>query len=122
MEVLEWNRPAVVFYHERVDKPEREPFAVIKARKILMKNVQEGGFEGEIIDFFSLMGDVDYVSTPEGRRDYYVLCWFDDSEDDFRKSFRRLNGVVFPSGLSYTVSNGKRTYNAQFKAKRGKLA
>ena len=121
MEVLEWNKPAVVLYRERVDKPEREPFAVIKARKITVRTNQEGGFNGSLTDFFTLMGDIDYISSPKGRRDQYVLCWFDDSEDDFSKSFRRLKGVTFPSGLSYTETDRKRTYNASFQAEQGKF-
>ena len=121
MEALEWNKPAIAFYLERLDKPEREPFAVIKARKIIVRSNQEGGFDGSLTDFFTLMGDIDHISSAEGRRDHYVLCWFDDSEDDFSKSFRRLNGVTFPSGLSYRETEGKRTYNASFQAKQGRF-
>ncbi len=75
----------------------------------------------KIDDFFTLMGDVDYVSSPEGKSEKYVLCWFDDSEDDFKKSSRKLTGVTFPSGLSFTTSEEKRTYNAPFQARYGKL-
>jgi hypothetical protein len=121
MEASEWKKPTVVFYREKLDKPETEPLAVIKARKISVKAVEKGGYEGDIVDFFTLMGDLDYASFHSGEKDQFVLCWFDDREDDSRKAYRRLNGVVFPSGLSYTVSEGKRTYNTSFRAKQAKI-
>ena len=119
--VLEWKKPTVTFYHERLDKPETEPFAVIKARKIVVKS-EDDGFKGNIVDFFALMGDVDQISSFSAKGQRYVLCWFDDAEDDFGKSFRKLGGVTFPSELSFTTRDEKRTYNASFQARRGKLS
>jgi len=120
LKVLEWKKPTIVFYHEKVSKPETEPFAVIKAKRITVET-EDKELKGKINDFFTLMGDVDYVSSPEGKSEKYVLCWFDDSEDDFNKSSRKLTGVTFPSGLSFTTSEQKRTYNASFQARYGKL-
>jgi len=117
---LEWRKLTVTFYRERLDKPETEPFAVIKAKKIAAE-ADDSGFKGSITDFFALMGDVDQISSPSSKGERYVLCWFDDTEDDFAKSSRKLVGVTFPSGLSFTTSNGKRTYNASFQARHGKL-
>ena len=82
MRVLEWKKPTVTFYHERLDKPETEPFAVIKARKIVVES-EDDGFKGNIVDFFALMGDVDQISSFSAKGQRYVLCWFDDAEDDF---------------------------------------
>jgi hypothetical protein len=121
MSIVECKRPTITIFRERHDKPETEPFAVIKAQKISIENVEDGGFKGDIIDFFSLMGNVDYISSNEGRKDNYVLCWFDDSIEDFKESFRRLIGVTFTTVPSYTVSAGKRTYEASFQAKQGKM-
>jgi len=68
------------------------------------------------------MGDIDYLSSKEGKADRYVLCWFDDREDDFGKAFRRLTGVTFPEGTKFvTDEKGKRSYSAKFEAKHGKL-
>jgi len=75
-----------------------------------------------IKDFFPLMGDIDYVSSEEGKADRYVLCWFDDRYDDFSKAFRRLTGVTFPEGIKcVTDEKGKISCNADFEAKHGKL-
>lgn len=121
MSIIECKRPTISIFRERLDKPETEPFAVIKAQKISIENVEDSGFKGEIIDFFSLMGNVDYISSDEGRKDNYVLCWFDDAVEDFNESFRRLTGVTFPTVPFYTVSAGKRTYKASFQAKQSKM-
>lgn len=116
-----YNKPVLTFYRERHDKPEREPFAVVKAKKLSVSK-SETELSGVMHDFFPLMGDVDCISSPEGRVDRYVVCWFDDAEPDFDKSFRRLTGVTFQSGLSCETSEkGKKTYNAPFKAKNGIL-
>jgi len=42
--------------------------------------------------FLFFDGDVDQVD-PVGK---YVVCWFDDSVEDFHAGFRRLSGVHFP--------------------------
>ncbi len=99
-----------------------EPFAVVKAKELAISQAQNGKLTGQINDFFSLMGDVDYIATDEGTSDNYVLCWFDDTEPDQTKDLRRLRGVTFPSKVSYALTDsGKRTYNAEFEAERGKL-
>lgn len=68
------------------------------------------------------MGNIDYVSSAEGMSDKYVMCWMEDKEDDFKKAWRRLSGVAFPLGISFTTDEkGKRTYTADFKAEHGKL-
>ncbi len=102
--------------------PDVEPFAVIKASEISVTKSQDGAISGHIKDFFSLMGDVDCISTPEGLADHYVMCWFDETEPDQTKDLRRLRGVTFPSKATYTLTeSGKRTYKVDFKAKQGKL-
>jgi hypothetical protein len=117
-----WERPVLVFYREKHEEPEREAFAVVKARRLIFDRGAEGPqFNGSIQDFFPLMGDIDYISSEEGLSDQYVMCWFDD-EADFDRSWRRLTGVIFPKGVNYeTDERGKRTYNADFKADREKL-
>ena len=121
MEVLEWKKPTVTLFRERLDKPEKDPFAVIKAQRITLEDMQDKGFNGALVDFFTLMGDIDYISSPEGKRDRYILCWFDDSIYDFNKAFKKISGVKFYSELSYSELEGKRTYNATFQAKYGKI-
>jgi hypothetical protein len=68
------------------------------------------------------MGDLDQVSTARGKHDRYVLCWFDDAVEDFRKGSRRLNNVTFPSGLTEMAIEGKRTYKTSFHAQLGKIS
>ena len=118
-----WEKPVIVFYKERLEKPETKAMAVIKAKRLeISKENGDSKMSGIINDFFPLMGDIDYVSSENGKSDSYVLCWFDDSEDDFCKSWRRLIGVTFPQGFRFsTDSKGKRTYNASFSATGGKL-
>jgi hypothetical protein len=121
-EVLEWKKPTICFYHERFDKPETKPFAVVKAQKITLQVEADEEFNGGIADFFTLCGDVDCISSPNGKRDQYILCWFDDNIEDFSKAFRKLRNVTFPSGLSCRTSGRKRTYSASFQAKSGKVS
>jgi hypothetical protein len=118
-----WEKPVIVFYRERLKKPEIKAFAVVKAKKLVISKVEESAeFRGSIVDFFPLMGDIDYISSAKGKSDTYVLCWLDDKEDDFNKAWRRLNGVTFSQGINFiTDKRGKRTYNADFKAKHAKL-
>jgi len=120
---LIWEKPVIVLYKERLKKPERKAFAVVKARKLAISRVEEEAtLEGNIKDFFPFMGNIDYISSKEGISDRYVLCWMDDREDDFSKAWRRLTGVTFPTGITFkTDERGKRTYNANFKAEQGKL-
>ena len=120
MEIV-YEKPVIVFYKERLKKPERRAFAVIKARKFAVARAEKG-FRGNIKDFFPLMGNIDYISSTEGMSDCYVLCWFDDEEDDLNKAWRRLTAVTFTTGIDFVADEkGKRTYNADFKAKQGKL-
>jgi hypothetical protein len=118
-----WEKPVLIFYKEKHKEPERRSFAVVKARRLSVVQVGEGTkLKGDIKDFFPLMGDVDYVFSTDGRSDRYVLCWFDDKEDDFNKAWRRLNGVTFQTRFTFTTNEkGKRTYNANFEAEHGKL-
>ena len=116
-----WEKPVIVLYKERTKAPETKPFAVVKARKLAIKKL-ESKFTGSINDFFPLMGDIDYIATNEGKTDHYVLCWFEDKEEDFTKFWRQLTGATFPKGLKFTTDKrGKRTYNAQCQAKHAKL-
>jgi len=116
-----YEKPVIVFYKERLKKPERRAFAVIKARRLAVSRA-ENGFRGSIKDFIPLMGNIDYISSTEGMSDCYVLCWFDDEEDDLNKAWRRLTAVTFATGIAFAADEkGKRTYNADFKAKQGKL-
>jgi hypothetical protein len=118
---LVWDKPVIVFYRERFEQPERKALAVVKAKKLNVTS-EQGKIEGSIDEFFPLMGDIDILSTNEGKSDRYVLCWFDDKEDDFSKSWRRLTGVTLTIETNFvTDENGKRSYNAHFKAGKGKL-
>jgi len=114
-----WNKPVLSIYRENNNQPETEAFAVIKAKKLVVVLASEkGGFNGKIEDFFCLMGDVDQVQSTKK----YVVCWFDDSVEDFYAAFRRLSAVTFPSGISFTVDKrNKRTYNTVLQAKHAKL-
>ena len=118
-----WDKPVLIFYKERFDEPEREAFLVVKARKLVISRVNENDtFRGNIKDFFPLMGDIDYVVSEKGMSDRYVLCWFDDKEDDFSKAWRRVTGVRLPGGVTFvTDKDKKRTYNASFEAEKGNL-
>jgi hypothetical protein len=120
---ITYRKPTVVIYKERFHKPETEPFAVVKAQRfVITKTENDSLYRCSLEDFFTFMGDMDIVSTPEGKADSYVLCWFDDNVEDFSEAFRRLTGVSFPEGTEYVVDQkGKRTYNAIFNAKHAKL-
>lgn len=116
-----WNKPVLTFYRERTPH-EKEPFAVVKALKLEVTRFEKEVYQGKINNFFPLMGNLDCLSSVEGKQDHYVICWFDDKIEDLDKSFRRLAGVTFTSDVSYVIdTKGKRTYAAKFKAKHGKL-
>jgi len=119
---LVWNKPVVCFFRERDVNPEKDPFVVVKAKKIRLSRLKNGEVTGSLQDFFTLMGDADYLSSAEGAVDHYVVCWFDDTEPDMTRDLRRLRGVTFQGKVTcdFNVS-GKRTYNAAFKAKHAKL-
>jgi hypothetical protein len=117
-----WNKPVLTIYRERKPLPEREPFAVVQAKKLTVTTSEKKTLEGNFDDFFALMGNLDYISFKGGETDRYVVCWFDDKEDDFISASRSLSGVTFPPGISFSVDErGKRTYNTTFKAEYGKL-
>ncbi len=113
-----WNKPVLSFYRENNEQPETEAFAVIKAKKLTVSASEKGGFGCNLADFFCLMGDIDQVKPDQK----YVVCWFDDSVEDFYAGFRRLSGVTFPDKLIFVVDKrNKRTYNAIFQAKHARL-
>ena len=118
-----WEKPVITVYKERFGKPEREAFVALKARKLVVSRKEEDAkFSCSLTDFFPIMGELDYVSTKEGKADRYVLCWFDDKVDDFGKAFRRLTGVTFHDGIKCaTNEKGKISCDADFEAKHGKL-
>jgi hypothetical protein len=122
LEQFVWNKPVLTIYRDRRPVPEREPLAVVQAKKLTVDTSEKKVLEGNVEDFFALMGNLDYISFKGGETDRYVVCWFDDKEDDFIKASRRLSGVTFPPGISFSVDErGKRTYNTTFKAEYGKL-
>ena len=95
---------------------------MVKAKKLTIKPEKGSACFGKAEDFFTLMGDADYLSTPEGVKDHYVICWFDDTEPNMTKDLRRLQGVTFQGKVSCVINDGgKRTYNASFKAEHSKL-
>jgi hypothetical protein len=115
-----WFKPVLTFYRERIPR-EKEPFVVVKALKIEVSKSEEG-YLGKINSFFPLMGNLDCLSSVEGKQDRYVICWFDDKVEDIDESFRRLAGVTFSSDVPYVIdARGKRTYEAKFKASHGRL-
>ena len=118
MSEFNWGKPVLSFYCENNEKHEREPFAVVKAKKLIVTKADQGELSGKIEDFFCLMGDVDQVQPDK----HYVICWFDDSVDNFYEAFRRMSGVTFPTSIGSTVDKGnKRTYNTTFQARHAKL-
>ena len=122
MSELVWSKPVIRIFKENDVNPEIDPFVVTRAKKITV-NCREGSkMDGNIQDFFTLMGDADYLTSPEGIADHYVMCWFDDKEPDMTKDLRLLRGVTFNGKVTCVIGeNGKRTYNATFKAEHGKL-
>jgi hypothetical protein len=118
---LVWKKPVICIFKER-EKPEIDPFVVVKAKEVSISKSEDGKLSGSIRDFFTLMGDADYLSSPKGVVDHYVVCWFDDTEPDMNKDLRRLRGVTLTSKVAYVLNeSGKRTYNATFKAEQAKL-
>ena len=117
-----WKKPVLCIFKERDVNPEIDPFVVVKAKKLTLTQEAGSKFSGHIEDFFTLMGDADYLSSAEGAADHYVMCWFDDTEPDMTKDLRRLKGVTFAGKVTFFLNEGgKRTYNASFKAERAKL-
>jgi len=119
---LVWKKPVICIFKQRDVTPEIDPFVVVKAREISISKSKDGHVSGKIADFFTLMGDADYLSTPEGATDHYVVCWFDDTEPDITKDLRRLHGVTFTERVTFFLNEGgKRTYSAALKAEHAKL-
>ncbi len=118
-----WKKPVVCIFKERDVNPEVDPFVVVKAKQISLVQDSDKRYAGNLQDFFTLMGDADYLSSAEGKKDHYVMCWFDDAEPDMTKDLRRLRGVTFTAGISCSKNDktGKRTYNGTFKADYGKI-
>ena len=117
-----WEKPVITIYRERFGKQEKEAFVAVKARRLVVSTKGDAEFNCALEDFFPIMGNINYVSTKEGKADSYVMCWFDDREDDFGKAFRRLTGVNFKEEIKcVTDKKGKITCNASFDAKHGKL-
>ena len=122
MSELVWNKPVVCIFKERNVNPETDPFVVVKAKKITLSRLDKGEVIGKLQDFFTLMGDSDYLLSSEGAVDHYVVCWFDDTEPDMTRDLRRLRGVTFQGKVTCDVNErGKRTYNAAFRAEHAKL-
>lgn len=116
-----WKKPVICIFKER-ETPEIDPFVVVKAKEVSILKSEDGEVTGSIRDFFTLMGDADYLASPKGMVDHYVMCWFDDTEPDMLKDLRRLKGVTLTSKVDYVLNEGgKRTYNATFKAEHAKL-
>lgn len=125
---LSWDKPVLVFYREKYKKPEREPFLVVKARRLKLAKDEKGKvYKGAIEDFIHYMGDVDYISSHTGPSNSYIICWMDDREDNFDKAWRRLSGATFPAaptskeGRRGKFGRTKSTFNAKFVAELGKL-
>jgi hypothetical protein len=117
-----WNKPVVCIFKERDVNPEIDPFVVVKAKKLTLSRSDNSKVIGSLVDFFTLMGDADYLMSPEGAVDRYVMCWFDDTETDMTKDLRRLRGVTLKGKVNCAINaTGKRTYNAAFKAEHAKL-
>jgi hypothetical protein len=117
-----WKKPVICIFRERTVNPESDPFVVVKAKEMTISQMNDKTVTGDIRDFFTLMGDADYLTTEEGLADHYVMCWFDDAEPDDTKDLRRLRGVTFTSKATYTTNpRGKRTYQGAFKAEHAKL-
>jgi hypothetical protein len=116
-----WKKPVLCIFKER-EPFEIDPFVVVKAKKLTITKTKDNKYSGKAEDFFTLMGDADYLSTAEGKSDHYVVCWFDDDEPDVTKDLRRLHGVRFDGKVTYVLNEGgKRTYNAAFMAEHAKL-
>ncbi len=123
MSTLTWKKPVICIFRERNVNPESDPFVVIKARQVTLTEGENPKYKGTIDDFFTLMGDADYLSSKEGKTDHYVFCWFDDEEPDMSKDLRRLRGVCFEGEVVCTENEKthKRTYNAVFSATQAKI-
>jgi hypothetical protein len=118
-----YNKPVLSIFRERFVNPESDPFVVVRAKKLAVTTGENPKFTGVIEDFFTLMGDVDYLTSKEGVPDSYVVCWFDDTEPDMTKDLRRMRGVAFNGQVTCheDPKTHKRTYNAVFTALQARL-
>ena len=123
MSLQVWKKPVVCIFKQRDVDPEVDPFVVVKAREVTLTRREDSKYDGDLKDFFTLMGDADYLNSTEGLGDHYVMCWFDDTEPDMTKDLRRLRGVRFEGKVTFAQNDktGKRTYNGSFKAEHGKI-
>ena len=126
MNTYTFFRPVVQIFLERIDDPQKEPLTVIKCMSDMIIREEENRshlFGGEIQSFFPLMGQLNFLKKQSGLSDRYVLCWFDDREEDFNLSWKRLNGVRF-SEQPVLISGQKRkpAYNVSFTATAGHLS
>jgi hypothetical protein len=118
---LLWKKPVICIFKERDVNPEIDPFVVVKAAELTLTKQKDSAYVGTMKDFFTLMGDADYLRSNEGKADHYVMCWFDDTEPDTTKDLRRLNGVTLKGEVTCVLNQAKkRTYNASFEAKHAK--
>jgi hypothetical protein len=118
-----WTKPVVCIFKERgKGEWQSDPFAVVKAKQVTVAKT-ESKFSGKMEEFFTLMGDLDYISSNEGKSDHYVMCWFDDTQPSMDHDLRRLRGVRFNGEISCRLNEQthKRTYNAVFNAEQAKL-
>jgi hypothetical protein len=69
----------------------------------LVSRAEEAPTKGVITDFFPFRGGINYISTEEGSFHRYILCWFEDKEDDFNKAGRRQMGVTFSNGIIFVT-------------------
>jgi hypothetical protein len=111
---LVWKKPVLCIFKERDVNPEIDPFVVVKAQKLELSGDKSSKYSGKIDDFFTLMGDADYLTSSEGTADHYVMCWFDDTEPDQTRDLRRLRGVTFTGKVTCVL-------NASFNAEHAKL-
>jgi hypothetical protein len=66
-----------------------EPFAVLRARELIVHGKTRNEFPGQIDDFFPLMGAIEPMkdeTTP------CVICWMDRNDE-----WKKLQGVLFHS-------------------------
>jgi hypothetical protein len=119
-----WKKPVICIFKERgKGEWQSDPFVVVKAKQVTVEQGQSK-FSGRLQDFFTLMGDMDYLSSQEGKSDHFVMCWFDDTQPDMTRDLRRLHGVRFNGEVSCSLNEQthKRTYNAVFNADQAKLS
>jgi hypothetical protein len=119
---LVWKKPILCIFKER-EPFEIDPFVVVKAKQLDITKGDGPACSFKVKDFFTLMGDADYLRSTKGKSDHFVVCWFDDTEPDMSKDLRRLQGVKVSGEVSCVANpkTGKRTYNANFTAEHAKL-